>query len=380
MMLSSGIVFPFALTFLVAGVYLNEEVHGWGLRSIDLLGNMCIGLGFLLLIVSMAGLASWKFGSRLFLFPYFILMLVIMSLMGLTAIYAYVENGRLHHFLRVHWSDIQVRLGVSLSYEGVNGTGNTQLTYEDAVNMLHRSFEIVGGIGLTIVLVLLLGFCGAVWELGVRNISIALMISMDLLAILEGILAWFTRGGVPIATTYLFAGAAVAQFFSSCTGVLGFCWLNCEFLFWSLVVLLISALALSWVTVATYFWLVDTRVDAPENLLIVFTTALVSSIIMFTTILFMLFWYCKRRAAFLAADKKYEIHGEMSDYKSRLKDRRKSAKNGKKLPVAEIGMGSLAEGEEAGDVEAPPPDKEKPSKKSSKGGGGGGGSRGGGRI
>ena len=178
MMLSSGIVFPFALTFLVAGVYLNEEVHGWGLRSIDLLGNMCIGLGFLLLIVSLAGLASWKFGSRLFLFPYFILMLIIMSLMGLTAIYAYVENGRLHHFLRVHWSDIQVRLGVSLSYEGVNGTGNTELSYEDAVNMLHRSFEIVGGIGITIVLVLLLGFCGAVRELGVRNISIALMISM----------------------------------------------------------------------------------------------------------------------------------------------------------------------------------------------------------
>ena len=69
----------------------------------------------------------------------------------------------------------------------------------------------------------------------------------------------------------------------------------------------------------------------------------------------------------------------MSDYKNRLKDRKKAVKNGKKLPVAEIGMGSLAEGEEAGDEEAPPPEKEKPSKKSSKGGGVGG-SRGGGRI
>ncbi len=336
--LSSAITFIFGVAFIFVGALVNQEVQGWGLRSVDLLGTMCIGTGALLLVLSLFGLCAARSGGFVPLFAYFVSLLVIISALLLSGIYAFVENARMRHFLRLHWAEIQLRIGLSEASADDEGV-EPFLTFEEAVELMHRYLAVVGGIGFSTVSVLMVGFVAAMRQLGLRAIAMSLLVTLGLLGVVELSVAFQTYGGVPTATTYLLVGAAGVQLFCSATGICGFRWLNCECLFWSLLVLVFSAAGLAYVTVATYYWLRDADVDQPENLLLVFGVALVADFVMVSTLIFMLLLYCKRRSAFLQADHAHELHGEFSDYASRERTRGGRKKN-KKLPVAEIAASS----------------------------------------
>lgn len=318
--------------FIAIGTVVNQEVQGWGLRSVDLLGHLCVALGAFLLALSLVGLCAARSGSMLPLFAYFIFLLVLLSGMLLTGVYAYVENSRMRRFLELNWSEIQARLGVT------GEEGEEYITFEEAVALMHRYLIYIGGAGVTAVLVLGIGFVAAMRQLGIHAIAVSLLVTLGLLGVVEVGVAYQTRGHVPPATTSLLLVCAAVQVFCASTGICGFRWLNCECLFWSCLALVFSAAGLTYTTTATYFWLVVEEVEEPQSLLLVFGISLVADFMMVSTLVFMLALYCKRRGAFMQADHAYDIHGEFSDYATREGTRGGRGRKRKKLPVSEISV------------------------------------------
>jgi len=308
---------------------VNQQVQGWGLRSVDLLGHLCIGLGTFLLVLSLLGLCAVRSGAFLPLFGYFIYLLVLIAAMLLTAIYAFVENARMRHFLREHWAEIQIRLGT-------NEEGEDQLSYEEAVTLMHHYLAVIGSVGVVTFSVLMIGFVAAMRQLGLRALALSLLVTLGLLGIVEVAVAFQTYGFVPAATTYLLLVCAGVQAFCATTGLCGFRWLNCECLWWSCFVLAFSAAGLAYVSTATYFWLRETDIENPEHLLLVFGVSVVADFVMISTLMFVLLLYCKRRGAFMEADRVNELQAEFSDYASREGTRGGRGRKKQRLPVAEI--------------------------------------------
>jgi len=296
--------------FVFIGALVNQQVQGWELQSIDLLGNLCIGLGAFLTSLSLLGLCAARSGTFLPLLSYFVLLLMLVSALLLTAIYAFVENARMRQFLHEHWGEVQARLGF-------DDEGEAALTYDEALSLMHRYLATVGAIGFATVCVLLIGLVASMQQLGLRAIAMSLLVTLGMLGLAEAGVALQTKARVPSATTTLLTVSAGVQIFCSLTGLCGFRWLNCECLFWSCLVMVFSAAGLAYVSIATYFWLRDADVEEPENLLLVFSISLVADFVMVSTLVFVLLLYLRRRSAFLEADKANELTAEFSDYASR---------------------------------------------------------------
>ena len=47
-----------SVALLLVGVFINNEVSGWGLRAVDMVGNLCLSAGVVLLGVSMLGVMA----------------------------------------------------------------------------------------------------------------------------------------------------------------------------------------------------------------------------------------------------------------------------------------------------------------------------------
>ena len=87
-----------------------------------------------------------------------------------------------------------------------------------------------------------------------------------------------------------------------------------------------SSSGLVYVVISTYTWLRDEEAEHPENLLLVFGIALISVFFMYTSLLFVAIFYCKRRAAFTQADRAAEIPAQFSDCGNRKRPNRRPGK------------------------------------------------------
>lgn len=331
--ISSSLTFIFGIAFLGIGVYVNQEVRGWDVEAIDLLGYLCIGLGAFLFVLAILGLAAGRSGRFLPLISYFGTLLFVLSAILVASIYGAVENGHLRYTLELHWDDIKRMLGFL----------HSDLNFNQALDLLHDHLLIVSGIGFGSLSVLLLGFVAALRMLGVRAVAMSLLAVLGMIGLCEGGIVGYTYGGIPKATTWLLCGCSGAQIFTSMTGICAFRCLNAECLFWACTVLIFSAAGLVYVSTATYSWLRRSELEVsertiqpiplshykhfdcgtslvlqtPEHLLLVFGISLVSSILMICTLLFVTCLYCKRRRAFLEADRANELQAEFSDYAQR---------------------------------------------------------------
>ena len=246
---------------MLLGFFLNQQLQGWELRSFDILGWLCIWLGVFLVFVSVLGMNVSRSDPELFNLPliaYFMVQLLVASMMLLTVIWVLVENHQIGSFLAHHWEEVKRRIGV----DSITGD---ELTFKDVLHLLHMYLTMIAVFGLTTFCVLLVTLVAVARLLGVRPIAMSFLTVLGILGAAQVLVGWYTYGKVPSATTWLLLGCACVQVLCSAAGMCGFRRLNRECVFWSFTILLISGIFLAFVSASTYAWLRNTAVQVPAS-------------------------------------------------------------------------------------------------------------------
>ena len=161
----------------VGGVFLNQQTANWELQTVDLLGWLCMFTGGFLVATSLLGLSAARSGSWLFLFAYFMMLLLLLASMLLACVYAYYENARLRQYITANWTAIQARLGFGEWIGGDDG----EFTLDDAIEMVRTYLLVLGGTAAAITAMLLTAFLATMRMLGVRAITVCLLLCLGLL-------------------------------------------------------------------------------------------------------------------------------------------------------------------------------------------------------
>lgn len=240
------------------GFFVNERVQGWHMRSFNLLGWMCVGLGGFIGVLALLGLCAARSESRIALVMHFMLLLLLISALLLVFVYAVVENGKIGEYLKHNWDTVKDTSGVAALADEDADNG---ATFEETLQGAHKYLAAICAVGIAAAAGLLIALVASMRLLGVRMIAMSFLVALGLIGGGEVTMALLTRGQVPRATTWLLLGCAGVQIICSAAGICGFKRLNCECLFWSCLILLASSAGLAYVSVATYAWLVSSRVE-----------------------------------------------------------------------------------------------------------------------
>jgi len=311
-------LFFFSIGIMMIGFFINNEVSGWELSLFDMLGTLCIFTGAFLFVVSIVGVMAARTLNTGFMFVYFLLTLLVVSVMCLSVVYAVVETDHIATYLSENWASIE---------QVICGSEDRAVcdlpTYDEANQLMHDYFYVLVGIGFSAVSIQFITLFSAMRLLGVRAIAISCLVALGLLGWAELGLAILTQGQVNRPTTWLLLACAAVQVVCSVCGICGFKNLNRECIKWAFIILLVSSFGLVYVVVMSYVWLRDEETEHPENLLLLFGIALVACFFMYASLLFGAIFYCKRRAAFDEADRANEVQPEFSTYSNRRRPTRR---------------------------------------------------------
>eukprot|EP00327_Prymnesium_parvum_P020449 CAMPEP_0113296054 /NCGR_PEP_ID=MMETSP0008_2-20120614/36792_1 /TAXON_ID=97485 /ORGANISM="Prymnesium parvum" /LENGTH=223 /DNA_ID=CAMNT_0000148837 /DNA_START=254 /DNA_END=925 /DNA_ORIENTATION=+ /assembly_acc=CAM_ASM_000153 len=157
---------------MIVGFFINNEVSGWSLSTIDLLGSLCIATGAFLFVISILGVMAARTHHITFMFAYFILTLLLVSAIGLAVVYALVETEHISTYLEENWEDIEAIICAK---------DICDLTYDEANELIHRYFYVLVGVGITAVAMQLVTLFSAMRMLGLKAIAISCLITIGLL-------------------------------------------------------------------------------------------------------------------------------------------------------------------------------------------------------
>ncbi|KAL3922527.1 MAG: hypothetical protein SGPRY_004531, partial [Prymnesium sp.] len=354
---SNTVLFFFSIAIMIIGFFINNEVSGWSLNLVDILGSLIIATGVFLFVLSILGIMAARTTTMTLMFSYFLLTLLLVSTLCLSVVYAVVEADDIRVYLQKNWDRIQLVLCGPEESARCNAP-----EFDDVNKMLQDYFYIFVGVGfaalatqfLTLfwyahspvlalpqttyqqtpsVAIQLPSLVGSAMRmLGVRAIAISCLVTLGILGIAEVGVAILTAGQVNRPTTWLLFACAGVQVTCALTGICGFKNLNRSCLEWAFLVLLISSGGLVYVVVTSYAWLKEGGRQAylvgfacqqhPEHILLLFGISITSAFFMFSSLLFGAIFYCKRRSAFQEADRACEIHGQFSETANMRRPRR----------------------------------------------------------
>lgn len=312
-------LFLFAIAIMMIGFFINNEVSGWKLSLFDMLGNLCVFTGAFLLVVSVVGIMAARTLNTGLMFAYFMLELLVVTVMCLSVVYATVETDHIASYLQQNWDSIEE---IICGKKAVCDLPS----YEQSNKIIHDYFHVLVGVGFAAILVQFTTLCSAMRLLGVRALAISCLVTLGLLGLAEVGLAIVTQGDVNRPTTWLLLACAAVQVVCATCGICGFKSLNRECIKWAFIILFVSSSGLVYVVISTYLWMRDERTEHPEKLLLLFAIALVSVFFMYSSLLFGAIFYCKRRSAFFEADRAAEVHGQFSDCATRRRPSRRPGK------------------------------------------------------
>ena len=173
----SSMTFLLGFALCLTGLFLNQSTSNWELETVEVLGWLCIIIGGFLAVTSLLGLAAARSGTLCLLFSYFMMLLALLASILLACVYAYVENARLTQYVTANWDSIHARLGLG----SLVGGEDEALTLDEAIEMLRTYMLALGGVGLTILALLFSAFFAVMRMLGVRAITVCLLLSLGLL-------------------------------------------------------------------------------------------------------------------------------------------------------------------------------------------------------
>jgi len=314
---TNTVTFVLSLGLIIVGAFINNEVSGWELKTFDIIGNLVLGLGFIIAATSVVGLFAGRTNARTLLFVYFMAILLVSYLLLLAVVWALLEGNEVEVLLDQNWEQIQRVVG-------------SEASRDDVVELMQDymyATSAVGGAGL---LMLVTALVSTVRLLGLRAIAYSCLLSLAMLGggcIYSGVVS---KGEVPTATTWLLFGCGGVQVIVAICGLSAFKNLNRECLRWFFIVLIAACGGLVYVVVSSYQYLRDAGADMehPENLMLVFGIALVSDFFMLVTGVAGSCFYCKQKGAFAAADKNAEgtIHFSNNDKRFGKKGRGRNGK------------------------------------------------------
>ena len=198
LIITNTVTFVLSLALIIVGAFINNEVKGWELRTFDIIGNLVLGLGVTIALVSVVGIMAGRTNARLLLFVYFMSILLVSYLLLLAVIWALVEGNKIDDWLDTHWEAVQRVLG-------------TEVTREDAVELMQDYLYAVVGVGLLGLFTLLVALVSTCRLLGIRAIAYSCLVCLGVLGggcIYAGVA---TRTRVPTATTWLLFGCGAVQ-------------------------------------------------------------------------------------------------------------------------------------------------------------------------
>lgn len=312
---TNTVTFVLSLGLIIVGAFINNEVSGWELKTFDIIGNLVLGLGFIIAAVSVVGVFAGRTNSRTLLFVYFMSILLVSYLLLLAVVWALLEGDAMGELLDQNWEQVQKVVG-------------TDASRDDVVELMQDYMYATSGVGGAGLLMLVTALVSTVRLLGLRAIAYSCLLSLAMLGggcVYSGIAS---RGEVPTATTALLFGCGGVQVIVAICGLSAFKSLNRECARWFFIVLIAACGGLVYVVVSSYQYLRDHSMEHPENLMLVFGIALVSDFFMLVTGVAGMCFYCKQRGAFAAADKSAEgtIHFSNNDKKFGKKGRGRNGK------------------------------------------------------
>lgn len=253
---TNSVTFVLSLGLLIVGAFINNEVsvralpstiqtaravararthraqptaspsaapQGWELRTFDIIGNLVLGLGIIIALVSMVGIFAGRTNSRTLLFLYFMSIMLVTYLLLLVVVWALLEGDAMGELLDGNWEQVQKVVG-------------TDASRDDVVELMQDymyATTAVGGAGL---LMLVSALVSTVRLLGLRAIAYSCLLSLAMLGgacLYSGITS---RGEVPVATTALLYACGAVQVLVAICGLSAFKNLNRECARWFFIV------------------------------------------------------------------------------------------------------------------------------------------------
>jgi len=299
---TNTVTFVLSLGLIIVGAFINNEIKGWELRTFDIIGNLVLGMGFFVAVVSIVGIFAGRTNARMLLFIYFMAILLVSYLLLLVVVWALLEGDDVAELLDRHSNSSE---GHTSHWEHIQKVVGTDASREDVTEILQDYMYATSAVGLAGLLMLLCALVSTVRLLGLRAIAYSCLVT---LAVVGGacIYAGVTsRGEIPSATSWLLFACGAVQCIVALCGLAGFKNLNRECMRWFFIVLVLACAGLVYVIVSSYQHLRNAShdMDHPENLMLVFGIALVSDFFMLITGVSGWLFYCKQKGAFAAADK-----------------------------------------------------------------------------
>lgn len=260
-----------SIVMIAVGSIINNEVAEWDLRSVNIVGNLCVGIGVSLMITSLLGIMAARTRMRVMEFLYFLCVLLLVAFVALALVYVAVDTQSSRGYLRENWEDVQRASG-------------TEQSYEEAADLV-RDYSM----GILAVLAVGLAVLGvtvgaAIRLMGLRTIAYSSLVSLGSIGFCAVVLAIMSQSGLPSATTWLLFLCGVVQMVAAGCGLAGFRNKNRECIRWLFIILLIETAVLVYVSVATFDWLLTGSPKKPENLLLVISISVTCAVVNATTI------------------------------------------------------------------------------------------------
>jgi len=197
--------------------------QGWELKTFDIIGNLVLGLGFIIAAVSVVGVFAGRTNSRTLLFVYFMSILLVSYLLLLAVVWALLEGDAMGELLDQNWEQVQKVVG-------------TDASRDDVVELMQDYMYATSGVGGAGLLMLVTALVSTVRLLGLRAIAYSCLLSLAMLGggcVYSGIAS---RGEVPTATTALLFGCGGVQVIVAICGLSAFKSLNRECARWFFIV------------------------------------------------------------------------------------------------------------------------------------------------
>ena len=255
---TNSVTFVLSLGLLIVGAFINNEVsvralpstiqtaravahahtqgaagtqaslpprrpQGWELRTFDIIGNLVLGLGVIIAVVSILGIFAGRTNSRTLLFLYFMSIMLVTYLLLLVVVWALLEGDSVGELLDGNWEQVQKVVGIDASRD-------------DVVELMQDYFYATAGVGGAGLLMLVSALVSTVRLLGLRAIAYSCLLSLAMLGgacLYAGITS---RGEVPVATTALLYACGAVQVLVAICGLSAFKNLNRECARWFFIV------------------------------------------------------------------------------------------------------------------------------------------------
>jgi len=320
LLICNGLTALLSIGLVTIGAIINNANQEWSWSFVDMVGNLCLGTGLVILVVSMLGMIAARTLNRCIGFLYFFTVSCVAALLVLVLVVVVLEQDKVLDYIEENWDEISAAF-------------NTELTYAEAEEMAmdyYLAILCIAALGLAILIVT---FSSAMRLLGMRLVALSQLITLGALGSGTIALAVVTGHSLPSAVLWLLFGAGSVQIVCAICGLAGFKTKNRECIRALFVILLLSIGGLIYTGISSYMLLRDQDVlEDSISLLLVFAISVSCLIFNVCTLFFEMLYYLMQRRAFREADRAAQAPVHFSDNggaKSQRSGRRRFGRRGK---------------------------------------------------